>query len=240
MLRRLKTVMAKTGLSHLGEMQHRVLVEPEFFGTIVLDLTVHTSEMFRDAGFFAALRTRLIPVLRTYPHVKIWHAGCAAGEEVYATAITLHEEGLLDRTQIYATDISPRAIEHAKEGVYPERLFETFAANHQAAGGRSSFEEHCVRAYGGMALKEELRKNILFFQHDLVTDFAPGEMHVVFCRNVLIYFGPQLRQRAMTLFAQCLCRGGFLCLGHAEEVVQPSPFREFVTPERIYRKSHHA
>ena len=153
------------------------------------------------------------------------HAGCSTGEEAYSSAILLREEGLHDRTQIYATDRSTRALEDAKEGAYSDKVLPVFARNHALAGGTMPLEAHVTTAYGQIAMREPIRKNILFFQHDLVTDHVFGEMHVVFCRNVLIDFGPELRERVLRKIAESLCPGGFLCLGSSER--PPDPLRGF-------------
>ncbi|HVZ34261.1 MAG TPA: CheR family methyltransferase, partial [Polyangiaceae bacterium] len=184
--RRIRAVLARSGLEHLGELQHRVLTDAAFFATVLNELTVQVTELFRDPEFYRVLRTRVIPVLRTYPLLKIWHAGCASGEEAYATAILLQEEGLYERAQIYATDLSPEALEQAKQAVYPDDRLELFARNYAGSGGRLNLASHCTTAYGGIAIKDSLRRNVFFFQHDLVSDQPFGEMHVIFCRNVLI------------------------------------------------------
>jgi chemotaxis protein methyltransferase CheR len=169
----------------------------------------------------------------------VWHAGCARGEEAYTSAILFDEEGLGDRTQIYATDLSPRAIEHAKEGVYPIRDLATLAKNHEASGKTSPLTTWLTSAYEQIAMREALRKKILFFQHDLATDHVFGEMHLVFCRNVLIYFRAELREQVLQKLAASLCPGGFLCLGTSERLSDVSPlersFKPFSEAERIYR-----
>jgi chemotaxis protein methyltransferase CheR len=236
--RRLQTALTKSGAAHFGEFQHRLLTEPAFFASVIDDLTVQVSAMFRDPNFYRTFREHVIPTLRTYPQIKIWHAGCATGEEVYTMAILLHEENLYDRAQIYATDVSSRAIEQAREGVYSESEAASFEANYVQSGGRGQFTDHCSSAYGCIAIKETLRKNVVFFQHDLVTDHALGEMHVVFCRNVLIYFGETLRERVFDLITGCLFRGGFVCLGNSERVPssRAEHFEAIGPVERIYRK----
>lgn len=238
MRRRVAAALARSGLAHRGELQHRILLDPEFFASVLDDLTVQVSEMFRDPAFYRVFRQEVVPILRTYPELKIWHAGCASGEEVYTTAILLAEENLSERTQIYATDISARAVERARAGVYPQARLAAFADNYAASGGQRPFEDYYSAAYGGFVVREWLRKSIVFFQHDLVSDYALGEMHVVLCRNVLIYFGPALRERVLSLFANSLCRSGFLCLGSSESM-PPSrapQFGEFSRAERIYRR----
>ena len=238
MRRRVRAALARSGLRHLGELQHKLLCEPEFFAAALDDLTVRVSEVFRDPSFYRAFREHVVPLLRTYPLLKIWHAGCASGEEVYTSAILLTEENLYERAQIYATDMSPKALELARAGVYPEAQADGFERNYLESGGTARFDSYYSRAYGRIAVRESLRKNIVYFQHDLASDYALGEMHVVFCRNVLIYFGEELRCRTLETFADCVHRGGFLCLGMNEglPVGSKSSFSEFASKERIFRR----
>lgn len=238
MSRRIRAALAKSGMAHCGELQHRLLAEPEVFARLLEDLVVPVSELFRDPAFFRAFRSRVVPVLKTYPEVKLWHAGCASGEEVYATAIVLLEEGLLGRTQIYATDLNSKLIEQAREGVYAAAQVEAFEQNYREAGGTAQLQHYLVPAYGKVAFKEELRSKIVFFQHSLATDFSLGEMHVIFCRNVLIYFGSELRRRVLEMFSDALCDRGFLCLGRSELIpsARGSEFDEFVGDASIYRR----
>jgi chemotaxis protein methyltransferase CheR len=235
--RRVRAALVRSGAANLGELQHRVLSDPRVFASVLDDLTVQVSEMFRDPAFYRRFNEDVVPVLRTYPQIKVWHAGCASGEEVYTTAIVLSEAGLYDRTQIYATDLSPGALARAKEGVYPANRAEGFARNYAAAGGQKTFDSYYALAYDRIALREPLRRNVVFFQHDLVADHAFGEMQVIFCRNVLIYFGPELRARVLTKLGEGLCRGGFLCLGSSERIAPPhaATFAEVAAAERIYR-----
>jgi len=235
--RRVRSMLVRSGLPHLGELQHRLLTEPALFASLVDGLTVHVSEMFRDPSFYRIFRERVIPILRTFPQLKVWHAGCASGEEVYTTAILLVEEDLYERTQIYATDVSSSALEQAREGMYPESQAAVFAENYRAAGGKGRFEDYYSRAYGRIALREALRKNVVFFPHDLVSDYSLGEMNVIFCRNVLIYFSAPLHQRVLGIFERGLCRGGFLCLGGSEALhgSRGESFTAFAPSERIYR-----
>jgi chemotaxis protein methyltransferase CheR len=235
MRRRVSAALARSGLNHLGELQHRLLGEPGFFAGVLDDLTVKVSEMFRDPGFYRAFRAQVAPVLRTYPLLKIWHSGCAAGEEVYASAILLSEEGLYERSQIYATDLSLGALEQARQGVYSSDHLQRFAENYRESGGASAFSSYYNQAYGRIAFHDSLRRNVLFFQHDLVSDHVFGEMHVIFCRNVLIYFGPDLRARVLDRFGQSLSPGGFLCLGSSERLPRSEAFSEFSAEARIYR-----
>ncbi len=235
--RRLMSALAKSGLPHLGELQHQVLQDPDLFSVVLEDLTVRVSEMFRDPSFYKAFRQQVIPILRTYPLLNIWHSGCASGEEAFSSAVLLTEEGLYERTQIYATDLSPRALEQAKQGVYPADSIAQCQANYEASGGTASFKDYYSSAYDHFAMRESLRRRILFFQHNLVSDHVFGEMHVIFCRNVLIYFEPALRQRVLKKFVQSLCPGGFLCLGGSERLAPTyaGTFTSFDERERIYR-----
>jgi chemotaxis protein methyltransferase CheR len=236
--RRVLAAAAKLGARHLGELQHRVIHEPAAFSAVLDVLTVRVTEMFRDPSFYRAVRALLIPLLRTYPELKIWHAGCASGEEAYATAILLSEAGLYERAQIYATDVSTAAVEHARQGVYPEALLPSFAKNYYDSGGTADFNAYWSHGYGRISLREPLRANTHFFQHDLVSDYSPGEMHVVFCRNVLIYFGEPLRTAVFGLLEDALSRRGFLCLGSSEAlpVARRAAYEELSPTERVFRR----
>jgi chemotaxis protein methyltransferase CheR len=239
MRRRVMAALAQSGLAHLGELQHRVLSDPQFFATVMDGLTVRVTELFRDPGFLLTLRQRVLPILRTYPLFKIWHAGCASGEEVYASAIILTEEGLYDRAQIYATDLSHEALEQARQGIYSGRHAERVAASYRQAGGTADLSQYYTEAYDRIAMRESLRRNVVFFQHDLVSDHVFGEMNLIVCRNVLIYFGPTLKERVMEKFEQSLSPRGFLCLGTSERLgpdAAARAFTEFAGPDRIYRR----
>lgn len=241
--RRIGHALAKSGAANLGDLQHQVLNDPALFASVLDDLTVQVSEMFRDPALYRAFRSDVVPVLRTYPQVRVWHAGCSSGEEAYATAILLAEEGLYDRAQIYATDLSPVALARAKEAVYPAERAIDFAANYRAAGGTGAFEAYFSAAYDRIALAESLRQNVVFFQHDLVTDHAFGQMQVIFCRNVLIYFDRELRLQVMNKFAAGLCHGGFIVLGSSEQLGRSEErmgFQEFRGAHRIYRYRGHS
>lgn len=239
MRRRVLAALGASGLAHLGELQHRVLADPNFFASILDFLTVRVSELFRDPRFHHAFRDRVVPVLRTYPLLKIWHAGCASGEEVYTTAITLQEAGLYERTQIYATDLSHEAVEQARQGIYPAEHLPRYSGNYAKAGGSATLSSYYTEAYERIAMRESLRRNIVFFQHNLVSDHVFGEMNVILCRNVLIYFGPDLKQRVLQKFESSLCPRGFLCLGSSEQLAPygaQSAFADFAREDRIYRR----
>lgn len=236
MQRRLRAALQRYELAHHGELLHRVLTSEEFFAQVLNDLMIQVSDMFRDPPTYRVFRDCVVPVLRTYPEIRIWHAGCASGEEAYATAILLTEADLYERSQIYATDLSSAAVARAREGVYGETEASTFARNYAAAGGAREFGDYCTSAYGRVIMRETLRRNVVFFQHDLASDYALGEMHVIFCRNVLIYFNPSLRQRALGIFEAGLCRGGFLCLGAGDAIpAGQTRFDSFQRGGHIYR-----
>jgi chemotaxis protein methyltransferase CheR len=237
--RRVLAVLAKHGLASLAELQRLVLEDRAAFDQFMEDLRVRVSDMFRDPSFFLHFRTRVIPILRTYPILNIWHCGCATGEEVYTMAIILAEEGLYERSQIYATDVSKEALLQAKQGVFASARLAAFADGYAASGGKSSLGDYYTEAYDGIAIREHLRKNVSFFEHDLVSDYVFGEMNVVLCRNVLLYFGDALRASVVDKLRLSLRPGGFLCLGSSESLRGESarPFTVFAQAERIYRHS---
>lgn len=228
-------------LSSITEIIHKAIYDPDFSEQILMDLSITVTEMFRDPSFYKALRQSVLPVLRTYPHVKIWHAGCASGEEVYSMAIMLKEEGLLHKTQIYATDFNPTVIRYAKKAQYPFSRIKEFTVSYQKAGGKRSFSDYYTADDETARLHESLRKNIVFANHNLVTDSVFAEMNLVVCRNVLIYFNRQLQDRVIGLFLESLAGGGFLCLGSKENLQFSSHFDAFepiVEQERIYIKKY--
>jgi chemotaxis protein methyltransferase CheR len=238
MQRRVLSALSKSGAPHLGDLQHRVLQDPRVFAQVVDELTVRVSELFRDPLLFRAVREKLVPLLKTFPQVKVWHCGCAEGEEVYADAIVLSEEGLYARTQIYATDLSVDALSRARVGAYPLDELSVFRENYAHSGGQGDATAWCTTAYGGLAMHDGLKRNILFFQHDLSTDHSFGAMNVIFCRNVLIYFGRALRERVMAKLIASLIPGGYLCLGATERLTPAelaTGFTELDADQRIYR-----
>ncbi|RYF08384.1 MAG: protein-glutamate O-methyltransferase CheR [Comamonadaceae bacterium] len=237
--RRLQTALTRFNCRSLSQLQHLVLHEPEVFPAMLEYLTVQVSEMFRDPSYFRALRESVVPLLRTYPSLKIWVAGCSTGEEVYSLAILLREEGLLERSLIYATDINATALQKAEAGVYDIERVRGFTENHARSGGRSSLSEHYTAAYGRIVLDKSLRRHIVFSDHSLATDSVFAEVQLVSCRNVLIYFDRDLQDRALGLFSEALCRKGFLGLGSKESLRFSShagAFDEFVAEDRVYQK----
>lgn len=223
----------------MSALQERVLRDLGLFQQLMSFLTIQVSEMFRDPPFFRALRDEVVPILRTYPSLKIWVAGCASGEEVYALAILLREEGLLDRTLIYASDISPQALHRAETGIYELDRIPQFSESYLAAGGLGSLSDYYTAAYEAAVFDRSLRKNVLFTDHSLATDQVFAEVQVVTCRNVLIYFNEELQNRAFRLFRDSLCHKGFLALGAGETVrfsKHAEDFESFVQQVRIFRK----
>lgn len=237
--RRLLQAMTPMGVESLSQLQHRILREPDAFATLLGYLTVQVSELFRDPPFFLAMRQKVVPLLRTYPSLKMWIAGCSNGEEVYSYAILLEEEGLLDRTMIYATDIHLEALRAAERGVYDASRVADFSRSYQAAGGKRSLSDYYTAGYGNVVFDRRLRNRVAFSDHSLATDEVFAEVHLVSCRNVLIYFDKELQDRAFSLFRDALVRKGFLGLG-AKETLRFSShadeFTELDAANRIYQR----
>jgi chemotaxis protein methyltransferase CheR len=237
--RRLSTAMARFGCHSFSQLQDKVLHEPALFPALLDFLTVPLSEMFRDPTYFRSLRETVIPILRTYPSLKVWVAGCSTGEEVYSLAILLREEGLLARTLIYATDINPQTLQKAAAGVYDVERIAGFTEAHRRSGGSSSLSEYYTAAYGRAVFDKSLKGHIVFSDHSLATDSVFAEVQLVSCRNVLIYFSRDLQDRAIGLFRDALCRKGFLGIGSKESLRFSShadSFAELVREDRIYQK----
>ncbi|MGH4139775.1 CheR family methyltransferase [Clostridium sp.] len=241
MKRRIHYRMAATGIDTIAEMQHKVIYDKEFFNLVLSDFSINVTEMFRDPSFYRAFRKDVIPILKTYPFIRIWHAGCATGEEIYSMAILLKEEGLYDRSQIYATDFNNIVLQKAKDGIYPLSDIKEYTHNYQKAGGKTSFSDYYIAKYDSVIFETSLKKKITFAEHNLVTDGVFGEMHVIICRNVMIYFNKKLQNRVIKLFSDSLSSGCFLCLGSKESVefsTSRDCFEEFVSNEKIYRKKY--
>ena len=237
--RRVTLAMERFGCRSVSQLQDRVLHEPEIFAQMLQYLTVQVSEMFRDPRYFQLLRHEVVPVLKTYPSIKLWIAGCSTGEEVWSFAIMLSEEGLLDRVLVYATDINADSLRAAEAGVYPLDRIAQFSANYIAAGGTRSLSDYYHAAYDGVVFDRALRQKVLFADHSLATDTVFSEVHLVSCRNVLIYFDRPLQDRAIGLFREALVRRGFLGLGSRESLRLTShaaAFTEVSAGARIYQK----
>lgn len=237
--RRVTQAMEMFGCATVSQLQDRVLHEPEVFAQMLQYFTVQLSDMFRDPAYFRALREQVLPVLRTYPSIKVWVAGCSSGEEVWSLAIMLAEEGLLDRTLIYATDINPKALRIAEGGIYSRERVAGFSANYLAAGGVRSLSDYYTAAYENVVFDRSLRQHMVFADHSLATDSVFSEVHLVSCRNVLIYFNRALQDRALQLFRDSLVHRGFLGLGTRETLrfsCLADSFHEIAPPLRVYQR----
>lgn len=237
--RRVQHRLGMSGLANIAQMIERVVHDREFFVQLLNDMTVNVTEMFRDPWFYKAFREEVIPQLKTYPFIKIWHAGCSTGEEIYSMAVLLSEEGLYERTQIYATDIDKVVLDKARKGIYPLASFKQYGENYLKAGGKKQLSDYYTAKYDSVIMDQRLKKNIVFADHDLATDQVFGEMQVVVCRNVIIYFDRELQRRVFSLFRDSLDLGGILCLGSKETMRFSGCDDEFevlVKESRIYRK----
>jgi chemotaxis protein methyltransferase CheR len=216
--RRMHKALEDFGCESLAELQQRVLRDEALFNRMLQYFTVQVSEMFRDPPYFRALREQVVPVLRTYPSLKIWVAGCSSGEEVWSLAIVLAEEELLERSLIYATDINARALTRAETGIYPVQRMAGFSRNYLDAGGHGSLGDWYTAGYDNAVLHRRLRERVVFADHSLATDSVFSEVHLVSCRNVLIYFNKALQDRAVGLFREALVHRGFIGLGAGESL----------------------
>ncbi|HEY2434073.1 MAG TPA: protein-glutamate O-methyltransferase CheR [Vicinamibacterales bacterium] len=237
--RRLRAALSHFDCATLSQLQDRILHDPATLPVLLDFLTVTVSEMFRDPEYFRMLRLEVAPVLRTYPSLKVWVAGCSSGEEVYSLAILLQEEGLLARTIIYATDINPRVLQKAEAGVYEADRIPGFTQNHRRSGAATSLSQYYTAAYGRAVFDRALRGNVVFSDHSLATDSVFAEVHLVSCRNVLIYFDRDLQDRAIGLFRDSLCRKGYLGIGSRESLRLSRFARDFTEvsrPERMYQR----
>lgn len=237
--RRAYHILAGSGHQHLSDLIPPLLHDEVFAFQVIYDFSITVTEMFRDPDFYQAVRQTVTPYLQTYPFIKIWVAGCATGEEVYSLAILLKEEGLYDRTTIYATDFNETALKKAAEGIYPLRDVKQYTGNYQKSGGLRSFSEYYHAEYNSAIMDAALKTNITFAHHNLVTDSVFSEVQVVFCRNVLIYFDRSLQNWVLNTLANSLSRSGFLCLGTKETLEFSSVYDQFKTvdlKQRIYQK----
>ncbi|QCT04254.1 CheR-type MCP methyltransferase [Paenibacillus algicola] len=227
------------GLTTISALQNKVLHERDCFERLIFSLSIPVTEMFRDPQAFLTFRQKVIPLLRTYPYIRIWHAGCSTGEEVYSMAIMLHEEGLYDKARIYATDMNSRSLQQAKEGVFDIKKMKQYTKNYLEAGGTRSFSEYYTAKYNSVIFHPFLKKNMIFAEHNLATDRSFNEFNVIFCRNVMIYFNDELRDHVHGLFHESLSHFGILVLG-AKESIHFTSFSEAYEAldrsEKIYRK----
>lgn len=237
--RRIKNLLTKTKHNNISDLNRVILTDKNLLVSLLYNLSVTVTEMFRDPLVYKTIRQKVITILKSFPFINIWHAGCATGEEVYSMAILLKEENIYDRVRIYATDFNDSALEIAKEGVYPVDPIKLYTTNYQNAGGKNSFSEYYHSKYNSVMMNRDLKNNITFANHNLVTDKVFGEMHFIVCRNVLIYFDRELQDHVLNLFNDSLVNHGFLCLGTKETIkfsnIQNN-FHEIAAKEKIYQK----
>jgi chemotaxis protein methyltransferase CheR len=239
MRRRIANIKKKEEVSTISALQDRVLHDSRSWERFLDGISVNVSAMFRDPGFFLAFRQYAVPVLRTYPFIRIWQAGCSLGEEAYSLAIMLEEEGLYDRSLIYATDINEVSLRQAREAIYPAELMQKYTQNYVQAGGQQSFSEYYTARYDFAILRPTLQRNIVFSQHNLVSDAPFNEFNVILCRNVMIYFNRGLQERTHNLFHESLAMFGILGLGSRESLrfmPHEHMYEPLVPGEKLYRR----
>ncbi|CAM3900253.1 CheR family methyltransferase [Mesobacillus thioparans] len=236
-LRRTTARMNAEKLSSITGLTEKLIHDERVLDDILKDFSINVTEMYRDPPFFKALREEVVPLLRELPEIRIWHAGCSTGEEAYSMAILIEEEGLADRTKIYATDMNETVLAKAESGTMPLHKMQAYTKNYIMAGGNRSFSEYYDADSEFARLKPSLKKNIVFAQHNLVTDGSFNEFHLIICRNVLIYFNLELQKQVFQLFNESLSQGGFLGLGTKEAARVELGFLEaFNSREKLYRK----
>jgi chemotaxis protein methyltransferase CheR len=239
MRRRIHKRMEEEGVDTVSALQAHVLHDPDAMERLLLGITVNVTSMFRDPHFFEKLRTTVMPMLETYPFIRIWHAGCSTGEEVYSMAILLKEAGLYDRSRIYATDLSDVVLQVARNGIYPLRAMKDYTKNYLDAGGTRAFSDYYSADSENAILRRDLQDNIVFAQHNLASDAGFNEFHVIMCRNVMIYFERPLQDRVYQLLHDSLVRLGILALGKRESL-RFSPlethYQDIDARESIYRR----
>ena len=241
--RRVLNIASAAKVDSVAELIPRLLHDRDYLAEVLAELSVPVTEMFRDPTVFKALRHTVLPRLATYPRFNIWQAGCATGEEVYSLAIMLEEEGLLDRAQIYATDINDNALQSAEDGIFPLRCLEEYQRNYQAAGGKAKFSDYYLANAGFFRIHERFRKKIVFAHQNLESDGVFCEVQLILCRNVLIYFNNDLQRHVLKLFHDSLVRGGFLCLGTRESLRAVEAEKLFIPVNRdmmIFHKNGEA
>lgn len=237
--RRIRLFMSQRSIDHVGELIPLVLRDEEVFSALAQQFSIAVTELFRDPPVYLALREKVVPFLRSYPFLKVWHAGCATGEEVYSLAIVLAESSLLDRTTLFGTDFNDDALERARKGLYAVERIKEATRGYQEAGGARSFSEYYHASYDSVSMSKRLRERITFANHNLAVDQVFGEMHLVVCRNVMIYFDKELQNRVLRLIDDSLVRGGFLCLGTGEDLLFSEVADRFEVVDRaarIYKK----
>lgn len=238
--RRINDLLSTEGLTTVSELQNRILRDADCMERLLLALSVHYTSMFRDPGFYRAFRQKVVPLLRTYPFVRIWHAGCSTGEEVYSLAVLLEEERLYNKCRIYATDMNEHVIQLAKAGIYPLKRMQEYTKNYLDAGGKASFSEYYTADRGSAIMRSSLKENIVFARHNLAMEDSFNEFNAILCRNVMIYFNEKLHRRVLGLFAKSLASFGILALGKRESLGSigdcQAGFQPIDENEKIYRR----
>lgn len=237
--RRIRSIVEKEAVPSISALQERILREPATMARFITSLSVPVTAMFRDPSFYRALRSEVLPMLRTYPFVRIWHAGCSTGEEVYSLAIVLMEENLYDRCRIYATDLSDAMLQRATKGIYDLSRMRDYTHNYQLFGGQQDFSSYYTADHERVIFSPRLRKNIVFSQHNLVSDGPFNEFNLILCRNVMIYFDRTLRDQVLRLLDASLCRFGVMGIGRKETLEFSSiatRYSELPSRTRLYRK----
>ncbi len=226
-------------LTTITSLLDKVLRDPQCLQRLLADFSINVTEMFRDPLFFLEFREKVVPMLRTYPSIRIWHAGCSTGEEVYSMAMLLQEEGLYDKTKIYATDINANVLKSAKNGIFPLEYMKKYTSNYLQAGGKRAFSDYYSVVHNGVKFHPYLTKNIVFAQHNLVVDWSFNEFHVILCRNVLIYFNKSLQKKVHELFYESLGMFGILGLGDKETIHYTdvaSSYEDISVKQKLYKK----
>jgi chemotaxis protein methyltransferase CheR len=237
--RRINRLMTNDRFVSFAEFRFRLKTDPEYFNRFVEQITVNVTEMFRDVSFYKALRVDVLPLLATWPLIRIWHAGCSSGEEVYSMAILLHETNLLSKSLLYATDINPSVLEKVRHGIFPLSQMKLYSENYVRSGGRRDFSSYYTAHYDSAKFDDFLSKRIVLSTHNLVSDGSFNEFQLIVCRNVMIYFDRPLQDRALHLFYDSLEMFGYLALGSKETLkftnIQ-NKFRQLDNKEKIWKK----
>ena len=239
--RRIMNRVKLSGLGDISQVKSEVMNNETFASQLLQDLSITVTEMFRDPDFYKSLRENVIPLLKTYPFIKIWHAGCSTGEEAYSVAIIMQEEGLYERTTIYATDFNQQVLNKAKEGIFSNGLMKEYTTNYQLSGGKESFLNYYISDYEHVIVNQSLKRNIVWANHNLVTDSVFAEVHLILCRNVLIYFETELQNKVQKIFYDSLINGGILCLGSKEGLRFTdlrAEYTELDKQQRIFKKKY--
>lgn len=238
-MRRIEKAMRSENLSSIGQLERRLVEDPNCMERFLRGATVNVTSMFRDPGFYRALRLEVIPRLRQHRFLRIWHAGCSTGEEVFSLAIMLREEGLDKHCRIYATDINADVVEKARQGIFPLTALRDYSRNYIVAGGRQAFSDYYRAQYGHVLFDRTLTANVVFSQHNLVSDGVFNQFDMILCRNVIIYFNQQLAERVHHLLHESLVPAGYLCLGNSEQLpftAYESSYLKFHAEQRIYQR----